>query len=238
VEHGGVGHNSLGQVVVHHTINMGRWLSRGFEISVMALFLLLCVPAIAWPASVSLFDGKSLTGWEGDTKVWRVRDGAIVGGSLEGNPRNEFLATTRSYTNFILRLEYRFVGTEGFTNGGVQVRSERIANPPNEMSGYQADIESGWSGSLYDESRRKRMLATADKQLVRRIEKHGDWNRYEVRCEGRRIQIFLNGERTIDYTESDPAIPQHGLIALQIHGDNKAEAHYRALTIEELNERK
>lgn len=217
---------------------MGRRFPRGFGSGGTALLLLLCASTAALSAPLSLFDGRTLSGWEGNTNVWRVRDGAIVGGSLRGNPQNEFLATTRPYTNFILRLEYRMVGTEGFTNGGVQVRSRRIANPPNEMSGYQADIESGWSGSLYDESRRNRMLATADKQLVRRIEKHGDWNRYEVRCEGRRIRIFLNGERTIDYTENDPAIPLHGLIALQIHGNNKAEAHYRALTVEELNERR
>ena len=79
------------------------------------------VSAIAAP--VSLFDGKSLAGWEGDTtKVWRVRDGVIVGGSLEGNPRNEFLATLKSYKNFHLRLEYKLVGTSGFVNSGVQFR--------------------------------------------------------------------------------------------------------------------
>ena len=70
-------------------------------------------------APVSLFDGKSLAGWEGETnQVWRVRDGVIVGGSLEGNPRNEFLATLKSYKNFHLRLEYKLVGTQGFVNGG------------------------------------------------------------------------------------------------------------------------
>ncbi len=102
------------------------------------------------------------------------------------------------------------------------------------MSGYQADIESGYSGSLYDESRRNKMLATADKALVQRLEKHGDWNRYEIRGDGNRIQLFLNGERTVDYTEADPAIPQHGLIALQIHGNNDAEVFYRNINIEEL----
>jgi hypothetical protein len=196
----------------------------------MACFLATCSAA----EPVSLFDGRSLRGWEGSTNVWRVRDGVIVGGSLTGNPQNEFLATTRPYTNFILRLEYKLVGTEGFTNAGVQIRSQRIRNPPHEMIGYQADIESGWSGSLYDESRRKKMLATADKSLIRRIEKHGDWNRYEIRCEGRRIQLFLNGEKTIDYTEADASIEQHGLIALQIHGDCKAEVSYRNITVEEL----
>ena len=183
---------------------------------------------------VALFDGRTLTGWEGNTNVWRVRDGAIVGGSLQGNPQNEFLASVRPYTNFVLRLEYKLIGTEGFTNGGVQIRSLRIKNPPNEMSGYQADIESGWSGSLYDESRRNKMLATADKAVVRRLDKHGDWNRYEIRCTGRRLQLFLNGEPTVDYIEADSAIPQHGLIALQIHGNNKAEILYRKITIEEL----
>jgi len=52
----------------------------------------------------------------------------IVGGSLNGNPRNEFLATRASYKNFRLRLDYKLVGTEGFVNGGVQFRSQRIAN--------------------------------------------------------------------------------------------------------------
>lgn len=199
----------------------------------IALYIFSMGAFLSAAAEVSLFDGASLAGWEGNTNVWRVRDGAIVGGSLAGNPRNEFLATTRRYTNFILRLEYKLIGTVGFTNGGVQIRSERIKNPPNEMSGYQADIESGWSGSLYDESRRKKMLAAADKTLVARVEKHGDWNRYEIHCRGPRIQLFLNGERTVDYTEPDAGIPQHGLIALQIHGDNRAEVFYRSITIEE-----
>jgi hypothetical protein len=189
---------------------------------------------LAQSADRPLFDGATLSGWEGNTNVWRVRDSCIVGGSRDGNPRNEFLATLRDYTNFTLRLEYKLVGSRGFTNGGVQIRSQRVARPANEMSGYQADIEAGWSGSLYDESRRNRMLATADKSLLQRLEKHGDWNRYEIRCEGKRIQLFLNGERTVDYTESDPSIPQHGRIALQIHGDNDAEASYRRITVEEL----
>ena len=131
--------------------------------------------------SVSLFDGYSLDGWEGDTQnVWRVENQTIVGGSLDGNSRNEFLTTKQSYDHFRLTLEYKLIGTEGFVNGGVQFRSRRISGSQNEMVGYQADIGAGWSGSLYDESRRKIMLAEADKKRMARIEKPGEWNRYEI----------------------------------------------------------
>jgi HEAT repeat protein len=201
------------------------------ELGEKASALAKTIPAVGPP--VSLFDGHSLAGWEGDTKVWRVRDGVILGGSLQGNPQNEFLATTRSYTNFVLRLEYKLVGTEGFVNSGVQIRSVRVRQPPNEMSGYQADIGAGASGCLYDESRRNKYLARPSPETVQRLEKAADWNHYEIRCDGRNIQLWLNGEKTVDYTEADQAIPQQGLIGLQIHGGNKAEVSFRNITIQE-----
>ncbi len=182
-----------------------------------------------------LFDGRSLAGWEGDTNVWRVRDGVIVGGSMSGNPRNEFLATLANYTSFILRLEYKLVGTEGFVNSGVQFRSARVKEPANEMSGFQADIGAGYSGCLYDESRRNKFLVRAAAERIKRLERAGDWNRYEVRCAGPRVQVVLNGEKTVDYIERDPAIPPGGLIGLQIHGGNKAQVSFRNITIEELS---
>jgi putative membrane-bound dehydrogenase-like protein len=198
------------------------------------LLLLLC--AVRLPAAaVVLFDGKTFAGWEGETNsVWRIRDGVIVGGSLDGNPRNEFLATTGSYKNFRLRLEYKLVGTQGFVNGGVQIRSRRIKNPPNEMSGYQADIGAGYSGCLYDESRRNKMLVMADTNLVARLEKRGDWNQYEITARGPEIQLALNGQRTASWVEKVAGIEDTGLIALQIHGNCKAEISFRNLTLEQL----
>lgn len=184
----------------------------------------------AW--GVRLFDGSTFSGWEGATdSVFRVQDGAITGGSLAGNTRNEFLCTTGRYTNFILSLEYKLTGTEGFINGGVQIRSERIQQPPNEMKGYQADIGAGYSGALYDESRRNKVLARPAKELVQRVERPGDWNRYVVRCEGPRIRIWLNDALTADWTEADAAIPLHGVIGLQIHGNNKAEISFRDVVL-------
>lgn len=185
-------------------------------------------------ASASLFDGKTLNGWEGNTQVWRVESGTIAGGSMDGNPRNEFLATTKTYKNFVLRFEYKLVGTEGFINGGVQFRSQRVADPAHEMIGYQADIGGGYTGCLYDESRRKVVLATADKDLVKSVERVGEWNSYEIRANGPNIQIFVNGKRTIEYTESDSSIVQDGHIALQIHGNCKAVIWYRNLMVETL----
>ena len=185
-------------------------------------------------AEATLFNGKDLTGWEGDTKVWRVVDGAIAGGSMDGNPRNEFLATAKSYKDFDFKCEYKLVGTEGFVNGGVQFRSVRMKKPANEMSGYQADIGAGYSGTLYDESRRKKVLVHADKDLIKKIEKPGEWNQYRIRAQGGHIEIFLNGEKTVDYTEEDKSISQEGVFGLQIHGNNTAVASYRNIVIEEL----
>jgi hypothetical protein len=62
---------------------------------------------------------------------------------------------------------------------------------------------------------------------------HG-WNEYEIRAEGKRIRLLINGHQTIDYTETNEAIPQSGLIGLQIHGDGKAEVHYKDITLEKL----
>lgn len=181
-----------------------------------------------------LFDGRTLDGWEGDAKVWSVKDGEIVGGSLEKTvPQNEFLASTRSYTNFVLRLKFRLEGTEGFVNSGMQIRSQRIPNH-NEMVGYQADIGEGWYGALYDESRRNTVLAKPDEATVKKAVKPGQWNEYEIRAEGPRVVLKINGVQTVDYTEKDPKIVQAGKLGLQIHGGGKGLIHAKDITIEEL----
>lgn len=205
------------------------------------LFLVLvsCVPfSNSQPKvkRVHLFDGKTFKGWQGDTLyTWRIQDGALVGGSLTQKvPHNEFLSTTENYTNYVLKLKFKLTGNEGFINGGVQFHSQRISNPPYEMTGYQADIGDGFWGSLYDESRRNKLLAVADSALVQKVLRPNEWNDYEIHSEGRRIRILLNGEQTVDYTEADVTIPQAGLIALQIHGGGKAEVFYKDIILEEL----
>ena len=197
--------------------------------------LLVLLSGVANSEPAPLFDGVSFDGWEGNTEsVWRIRDGVVVGGSLEGNPQNEFLATRKSFRNFRLRLDYKLVGTEGFVNGGVQFWSQRIDEPANEMIGFQADIGAGYTGFLYDESRRRKMLAEADKRLVESIENVGDWNTYEIVAQGSQIELSVNGRRTAVWVERDKEIPREGLIALQIHGACKAEIAFRNIVIDEL----
>ena len=186
-----------------------------------------------------IFDGKSLKGWDGNEKVWRVKDGVIVGGSFDGNPRNEFLTYKSSYKNFILELDYKLICKDGDPNAGIQFRSKRIENPPNEMYGFQADIGSYKkgnliSGSLYDESRRKKFLVQSDPKLVKEIEKLEDWNTYKIVANGNSIELYLNGKKTCDYTETDKSIESTGFIGLQIHGNCKAEVYYRNIKVKEL----
>lgn len=180
-----------------------------------------------------LFDGLTLTGWEGDLTWFRVRDGAIVAGSLDKPiPQNEFLCSTRQFGDFELRLKVRLVSGRG--NGGIQFRSQRVPNS-REMAGYQADLADGYWGGLYDESRRARFLGkqAPPEELAKRV-KPGDWNDYVIRCEGPSVRLWLNGLLTTEFTESDAAIPRTGHLGLQIHSGAPSEACYKDLEIKEL----
>ena len=187
-------------------------------------------------ATERLFDGKTFSGWTGDTnKTWRIEDGAFAAGSLTNKfPRNEFLRTEREFTNFVLKVKFKLEGTNGFVNGGVQIRSQPATNPPNEMVGYQCDIGEGWWGALYDESRRNKVLIKPNAADVKKALKPNDWNEYVIRATSNRIQTSINGVVMIDYTEPDASIPQFGLIGLQIHGNGMTLIRYKDITIQEL----
>lgn len=188
------------------------------------------------PKGVAIFDGKTFAGWEGDLTIFRIQDGAIVGGSLAGRvARNEFLATTKTYGDFELRLKFKLLGGEG-ANAGIQFRTKRIPNH-HEVSGYQADMGTGYWGALYDESRRNTILKAPDQDKMKSVIKLDDWNDYVIRAEGRRIQLWVNGVQTVDYVEEDPKIDTTGVIALQIHGGPPSEAWYKDITLVNLSAR-
>ena len=202
----------------------------------LLIILTFTVVTLAAVKPRSLFDGKSFAGWEGNMKIFRIEDGAIVGGSMKAAlPNNEFLCTTRRYSDFVLRAKFKVTGER--VNAGIQFRSERIPNN-YEVSGYQADVGQNYWGSLYDESRRKKTLATPDAAALDKVLKRDDWNEYVIRAEGKRIRLELNGYQTVDYTEADDSIKQSGLICLQIHAGPPSEARYKEITIEEFPKRK
>ena len=180
----------------------------------------------------TIFDGDTLDGWEGNLDWFRVVDGAIVAGSLDKKiPRNEFLCTKREYGNFELKLKFKVLGKGA--NAGVQFRSQRIPNH-HEVRGYQADLGDGWWGCLYDESRRNKILMRSPTAELAKVLKRDDWNDYTIRCEGRRIQLWINGLQTVDYTEADEKIEARGLIGVQIHGGPPSEAWYKEVQLREL----
>jgi hypothetical protein len=189
------------------------------------------------PASRSavLFDGRTLSGWEGDPAVWRVEAGAITGGSLtRPTADTTFLASTREFSDFVLRLRFKLTGRDGFVNSGVQIRSQRLAGSA-EMIGYQCDIgDPDWWGSVYDESRRDRVLSASDMRTLGPALHRNDWNDYVIRADGPRITTWINGVMGTDYTETDPDIPRTGRLGIQVHGGGTTLVQVKDVTIEPL----
>src|SRR5579863_3020882 len=88
--------------------------------------LLLCLVSLAGAgAERSLFNGKNLDGWDGDPRMWSVREGMIVGATTGVTMTdNSFLISKKPYRNFILRAEMKLRNL----NSGIQFRSEAMPN--------------------------------------------------------------------------------------------------------------
>ncbi len=176
-----------------------------------------------------LFNGKDLTGWDGDTSLWKVADNCIVGDS-PGIKHNQFLCTKDEYGDFELKLEFRM--RDGVGNSGVQFRTKRVPNS-TEVSGYQADLGQDYWGCLYDESRRNKILVKAAASLESALKK-SDWNEYTIRAEGDHIILKINGVTTVDYREPDAEIARSGIVALQVHSGGPMKVEFRNIRIKKL----
>lgn len=176
-----------------------------------------------------LFNGKDLDGWEGNLDLWKVEKEMIVADS-PGIKQNEFLATRKKYSDFELRLEFRMRG--GVGNSGIQFRSKRLPDS-SAVEGYQADLGQKYWGCLYDEHRRRKVLAQAPEKLFDVLKK-ADWNEYVMRAEGERVILKINGFKTVDYREPDDKIARSGIIALQIHSGPPMRMEFRKIRIKML----
>ena len=209
----------------------------------VATLLVVGVPALSQPNQLTeverdegyvlLFDGTSLDGWDGDPDLWSVREGSIVGSS-DSHPvdTNTFLIYRKSFDDFVLRLEVRLRNG----NSGIQFRSEHVPGPGWIVRGYQADFSdagerSAW-GNFYEEKGRG-LMATPDEgwRRAKDVVLPRQWNRYEIRVEGDRVRLTLNGKVTFEGTD-DRA--KAGIVAIQLHAGPAMQVERRSIRIKPL----
>lgn len=217
--------------------SVSAWVVSMLLISVTQTLSIHATMAQSTVKAVSLFDGKTLTGWKtvdpAHSKLWFVKDSVIRSGDgLNKIPDNTYLHTTKEYGDFEFRCLFRLSGDPktGMINSGIQYRSILEGS---KIIGYQADIGNGFWGDLYDEHRREK-LVSGDLSILKRILNEDGWNSYIIRCKGNHHELYINGVKTCDYIEKDTKIPQKGVIAVQIHSGGVAQVEFRDLTITEL----
>ena len=184
-------------------------------------------PVLAQPDNQELFfNGKDLTGWQGNTELWSVQEGEIVGRSQgKGLEKNEFLFSDFAAEDFELMFQVKLVDDVG--NSGVQFRSQPAEH--GEAKGYQADIGPGWWGKLYEELGRAILWDKSGEEFVRK----GEWNDYKIRAEGSHIQTWINGKLCVDL--DDPEGARRGRFALQLHAGPATEVRFRDVKLKVLN---
>jgi hypothetical protein len=207
---------------------------------------IISLPAMALEEGFTpIFNGKDLEGW---TKVngngkYKVEDDAIVGygKNIKGNT---FLRTEKTYGDFDLRFEMKFDNLSG--NSGVMFRALQKPGKNGRVYGYQCEHcnrkDRAWTAGIYDEARRGWLFPTkgdrdAEKKFTeqgKEIFKWDDWNKIRILCEGKRIQIWLNGEKRVDFTDAGKDFTPEGFIGLQVHGGKSCNVRWRNLRIREI----
>jgi hypothetical protein len=183
-------------------------------------------------ADQSFFNGKDLTGWEGLSEYWSVKDGAIVGSTHpDGGKFNTFLCSKKKYKDFELKFQVRLTGKDWSGNSGVQIRSEVFDKEHLAVKGPQCDMGEVYWGSLYGEHFGG-MMKQAPVDIVKKVLKADDFNDYYIKCVGKHVTIKLNGETTID--EDFPKMPDDGIIAWQLHAGKPMEVVFKNIQFTEI----
>ncbi len=237
--------------------------------SLFALALAALLPAIGFPAEqqpaaekeegfVTIFDGKTLDGWDGDPRLWSVVDGVIRGQTTKESPArgNTFCVWREGkLKDFVLKLKFRIQNG----NSGVQYRSREFNKW--RISGYQAEVENnpGKVGFLYHEAGRGWMVNVGDSMVVERDEsgkvlknvvakvsdvealkkaeyyKMKDWNEYTIIARGNHLLHYLNGYPMIEMIDNDPkGRLMEGVLALQIHAGPPMVVEFKDIRIKQL----
>jgi hypothetical protein len=210
---------------------------------------------------VSVFNGKDLTGWDGNPDLWSVKDGAIRGETTAEKPaKGNTFCIWRGGTlkHFILKLKFRIQNG----NSGVQYRSRDLGNWV--VGGYQAEVCNfpGQPGFLYHEKGRKGLAnvgefvvigpdgkkevagQVADKKALidAGFYKEKDWNEYTIIARGNHIVQILNGYQTIELIDNDKPAPadnllgrsMEGILALQIHAGPPMVVEFKDIRLRNL----
>jgi hypothetical protein len=207
---------------------------------------------------VKLFNGRDLTGWDGDTRLWRFYDGVVRG---ETSPEREAKGNTfliwkgGKLADFELRLSFRI----DHGNSGIQYRSQQVETKEGEtnkwvVSGYQAEVENtpGKAGFLYHERGRGELCYVGDKveigedgkpkvvgklgekDAIGATYKKSDWNDYVIIAKGNHLVHYLNGIQTIDVVDNDPkGRALEGILALQIHAGPPMVVEFRNVRLKQ-----
>ena len=200
----------------------------------------------------SIFNGKDLSGWDGNPEFWSVNDGAIVGRTTPEKPTrgNTFIIwRDGKVDDFELKLKFKIIGG----NSGIQYRSKEVEEWV--MSGYQADFEAGetYSGILYEEKGRGILAQRGQKTVVgdngkptvagsvgnsKEIQaaiKKEDWNEYHIIARGYHFIHKINGVTTVEVTDEDAdKRVESGLLALQLHAGPPMTVHFKDIQLKRL----
>lgn len=187
---------------------------------------------------ISLFNGVDLTGWTGDTTGYRAEDGVLV-----ANPQGN-LYTEAEYSDFILRFEFKL--TPGANNGiGIRVPMDGRAS----RDGLEIQILDDTSEKFVEAKpyQRHGSVYGIVPAKTGHLKPLGEWNQQEIRIEGMRVRIVLNGAVIVDSdltpyldgapTPDDKDHPglqrRYGHISLAGH---KTLLYFRNLRIKPLNQ--